>query len=239
MRVDSPNAALPTDAAASHVVPDGGAATETKAVAGLPGHARWWFAVVIGALLSLPVAWLLSYAATLPFFLGPFFFALFGLMIGASMHRIAAVRRPYSSSALVVGTTFVVALLWCVSIVKESRDFPREIAAQAASHHRTLDGRTIDEFHAMVSDDVRRFLREAYAPGGTIGYIRWALTRGEFKPGQVEGITRTVRPRQSRFVWGARVVLSIALLGFGIGSQTLPLRLTTERAVRAMDEGKT
>ncbi len=215
-------------------------ATETSAeVAPSSGWTgRWCLAVVIGALVSLPIAWLLSYAATLPFFLGPFFFALFGLLIGAIMHRIASPRRPYRSGVLVVGTTFVVALMLGVSIVNESRDLPQEIAEKVSRQNRTLGGRSIDEFHADVADDVRRFLRESYAPGGAIGYVRWVLTRGELAPGDIEGIHRTVLPRQRRFVWAARVVLSIALLGFGLGSQTLALRLNTDPIVRQIDRKK-
>ena len=51
---------------------------------------RWWLAVLAGVAVTLPVAWLLSFAGTLPFFLGVFFFALFGLLIGAVIYRVAA-----------------------------------------------------------------------------------------------------------------------------------------------------
>ena len=45
----------------------------------VPGPTRrWWLGVVVAAIFAIPLAWLLSYAASLPFFLGLFFLMLFG-----------------------------------------------------------------------------------------------------------------------------------------------------------------
>ena len=83
--------------------------------------ARWWAGVVAGAIASLPLAWLLSYAAFLMFFLGLFFFALFGLLIGAVVYRVAFGNQPYSRTTVLLGTTILVAVPWTFSIVKEAR----------------------------------------------------------------------------------------------------------------------
>ena len=83
---------------------------------------RWWIAVVVGLIVILPFAWLLSHAALLPFFLGLFFFVLFGLLVGAVMHRVASRGRSYCSMSLVPGTTNVVMVGFCVSIAQEARD---------------------------------------------------------------------------------------------------------------------
>lgn len=196
---------------------------------------RWWIGVAVGLVLAFPFGWLLSYAATLPFFLGPFFFALFGLVIGAVIHRVASPGRPYAPGVLVIGTTLIVLLIMSITIINESRDFPGEMAAQAAKRTRTLEGRTIYEYRADVSAGARRFLEVKYPPGGTLGYVRWIVTSGEVAPGEIEGVKRRLSPQQGGIIWSIRVVLSFALLGFGIGSLTLNLRLRDEPLIREID----
>ena len=200
---------------------------------GLTG--RWWAGVGVAAAISLPFAWLLSYAASLPFFIGVFFFLLFGLLIGATAYRVAAPGRPYSSVQLVMGTTVLVALVWGISIVKESRDFPGDVADRAVGRTRDLGERSVAQFRREVADDVRRFLADRYPPGGVSGYVRWVLTNGELKREELASLERgiSVPAAQTRIWWAVRVVLSIALLGFGIGSQTLTLNQSRESGVRA------
>lgn len=189
----------------------------------MPSH-RWWLGVLVGAVVALPIGWLLSYAATLPLLIGTFFFALFGLMIGAVIHRVAAPGRPFRSGALFLGTTIIVVLVFGETIFLESRDFPGEMADQAARMTRTLGNRSIEEFRAQTTAGVREYLVNNFPPGGTLGYVRWVVTRGRIAAGDIEGVARVLTPIQSGFYWSVRVVLSIALLGFGIGSQTLGLR---------------
>lgn len=218
------------DGAPSGMDPSDGTAAPSRS-----SSSRWWVGVAVGAVLAFPFGWLLSYAATLPFFLGPFFFALFGLVIGAVIHRVASPGRPYASGVLVTGTTLIVLLIMAITIINESRDFPDEMAAQAAKRTRILEGRTIYQFREDIAEGARRFLEEKYPPGGTIGYVRWIVTSGEVAPGEIEGVKRRLSPVQSGIAWSFRVVLSVALLGFGIGSLTLILRLRDEPLVREID----
>lgn len=199
------------------------------------GSGRWWLAVVVGTIASLPFAWILSYAAALPYFIGLFFFALFGLVIGAVAHRVAAPARPYRPSILIVGTACIVLTTWTLTVVKEAMDFPKDMVKQAEAT-RDLGGRTIAQFRAEVESDVRGFLRDRYPPGGTPGYIRWVLTNGQIQRGELAAVGRTLGVPQSGFWWAVRVVLSLALLAFGVGSQTLALRLSRDPIVRAMDD---
>ena len=171
----------------------------------------------------------------LPFYLGLFFFVLFGVVIGAAMHRVASPGRPYGQWALLAGTTLVVVAGWLTSVVKESRDFPADMAAEAGNRTRSIGDQTIYEYRAAVRHDVRRFIREHYPPGGTLGYVRWVLLSGELKKGQIAGVHRTLRRPQRGYKWGIRVVLSIALLAYGVGSQTFTLKLAKDRASRAKD----
>lgn len=197
---------------------------------------RWWLAVGTGAVVSMPLAWLLSHAALLPFLLGLFFYVLFGLIIGASMHRVASPGRPFSRSAIMVGTTVVVAFGWTTSIFLEGRDAPLKLATNAGDSTHYIGDQTIDEFRAGVSQRIRDVIAERYPPGGSLGYVRWVLASGEIEKGVVAGVHKPLRTVQSRLLWAVRVVLSLALFGFGIGSQTFLLRLERDPAVRAIDE---
>ncbi len=195
-----------------------------------PGRSArpWWVAVALGILISLPLAWLLSFAALLPFFIGLFFFVLFGLLIGAAMYRVAAPGRPFRPSAIVAGTTLVVVVGWGGSIIKEGRDFPSDMAAEAARRTSYIGDRPVAEFRAEAAAQVRRFLGEHYPPGGTIGYMRWILTSGELKKGDLAAVDRTLSRSPNGWVWAIRVALSIAGLAFGVASQTWLLKMPSE-----------
>ncbi|MEK6798862.1 MAG: hypothetical protein AABZ12_07860 [Planctomycetota bacterium] len=185
---------------------------------------RWWPGVGAGLMVSLPLVWLLSYAALLPFFLGVFFFALFGLVIGAAIHRVASPAGPYSPVGVLAGTTLVVLLVFGLSLLKESRDFPSDLAHDAVGRTADLHGRTAAEYRAAVEAEVRAFLKATYPPGRTLGYVRWMAASGEIKKGALPSVHRSLRrsPNGSWFI--VRAALSVGLLAFGVGSQTLPLR---------------
>ena len=196
----------------------------------------WWLAVAVGVIVSMPFAWLLSYAAALPFYLGLFFFVLFGLVIGAIMHRVASRRRPYRRAAVLAGTIIVAGAGWIVSIVVEGLAFPDDMGDDAIKRTLSVGDRSPEDYRAAVAQKVRLFLHERYSPGGLVGYVRWVLTSGELKKGEIEGVKVTLRRTQRGYRWAIRVALSIAFFGFGIGSQTLPLRLRADPAVRVMDD---
>jgi hypothetical protein len=190
-------------------------------------HGRWWCAVFVGVWFSLPFSWLLSFGALLPFLLGLFFFALFGLIIGALVFRIAAPGRPYGKGAIVVGTTLIVLVCWCTALVLESRDFPREMGQKATDATRSID-MTRQQHIEKMAEDVRAYLREEYPPGGLIGYVRWSLVDGKIKKNVLKGPGRTLKRDQVKAWWATRVVLSIGLLAFGVASMTWPLRLVED-----------
>ena len=187
--------------------------------------ARWWVGVVAGAIASLPLAWLLSYAAFLMFFLGLFFFALFGLLIGAVVYRVAFGNQPYSRTTVLLGTTILVAVPWTFSIVKEAHDFPGDMGRRVVNDvSLDLGQRSTAEYRAVVADEVRFFLQTNHGSSTTLGYIRWVVASGEIPSGALASVERPLRTGQYGMWWVVRVVLSIALLAFGIGSQTFSLR---------------
>lgn len=196
-------------------------------VSDTPGPSgRWWWGIGVGSLVSLPLAWLLSYGAALPFFLGLFFFMLFGLMIGAAVYRVAAPGAPYAKLQLLLGTTFLVVLTFGTSLWKEARDFPEDVARKVTSRTRDIGGRTAEEFRTAVANDIRALLADRYGPGSNWGYIRWVLTNGEINRGDLPTVEKGVSmpAAQVKVWWAFRVVASMGLLGFGISSQTLLLK---------------
>jgi len=184
---------------------------------------RLWVATLVGALASTPLAWLLSYGATLPFFLGIFFFALFGMIVGAVTFRVASPGRPYSKTSVLLATTFLVLFMFGFALVNESRGLPSDIAKKAAKKTADIGSLTGKQYRADVRNEVRRYLVDRYPPGGTIGYVRWVLTNGRFSRGDLPSVRLELTALQTRLTWAVRVVLTLALLAFGLGSQTLGL----------------
>ncbi len=186
---------------------------------------QFMLATVVGMLVSVPLGWLLSYAAQLPFYLGLFFFPLFGLMIGAAMHRAAHRARPYHTTPLLVGTTMAVMFCWMFSLTVEANDMPVWVATHASRNPRLkLHNQTIEAYRATVADNMTAYLKETYPPGGLIGYARWASTNGEITQQVAPGLLKSIHAPQRGIWWLIRVMLSVGLLAFGIGSQTLILR---------------
>jgi hypothetical protein len=107
------------------------------------------------------------------------------------------------------------------------------MATKAADDRRVILGnRTLDEYRAEVREQVHTFLRERYPPGGTVGYIRWITTSGELSQADVPLLARSLDRGQARYWWLIRVALSVGLLAFGVGSQTLLLKLPTDPTAR-------
>ncbi len=185
---------------------------------------RFWLAVLAAGVLSLPFCWLLSFAALLPFYLGLFFFALFGLPIGALVFRISSPGGPYRPSTVVAGTTVLVLGVWSVSIIKESRDLPWDMAEKAIKITPDLDGRTPQQFRNNVASEVRAHIGTNFPPGGVLGYVRWALSGGTLKKGELASVDASMTFSQTRYIFAIRMALSVGLLAFGVASQTWPLR---------------
>lgn len=213
-----------------------GAGESIASLACRPGD-RFWLGIFVGGIVGFPLSWLLAFAATLPFFIGLFFFALFGLVIGATVHRVASPGRPYARGTLWAGTIILVIGGWLVSICVEGRTLPMDFARDVPDWTRNLHGKTRSQFVEDVADRIRSNLRENYAPGGTLGYVRWVVTSGEFPKGSIDGVKRTLRVSQRKGWWIMRALFSIGLFWFGVSTQTFLLRLPRDpAAVRSGDD---
>lgn len=194
-------------------------ATATPSGARSPG--RFWLAILFGAAVTLPFAWLLSYAAALPFFLGVFFFALFGLVIGAFVYRLAVAHGPHSRNTVLIGTALLVGWGWGLSVAKEGYDFPVDRAKELSATTRSIGGRSLAEYETFMANGIRDYLSENYAPGGVRGYIHWVVTNGKIQRGEIPELLKSIHVSQSGWLWIVRVFLCILLYAFGIATQTL------------------
>ena len=124
-----------------------------------------------------------------------------------------------------MGGTAVVALVaWGTSFLVEAYDFPAQVADVAVRQpKKLLQGMTPTEYRQRSAEEVRDYLGKNYAPGGAIGYARWALTSGRVIP-PVGMLLRPFESSQPPVWWGIRVALSIVLLFAGIYSQVAPLK---------------
>jgi len=190
--------------------------------------ARWWAAVAAASAAGIPCGVVLSYAALLPFYIGVFFFALFGLMVGAFAFRIGSPSKPYPGARIILGTTVIVLVTFVASIVKEGRDFPKDMATRAIKSTRDIGTMTAAQFREKVALDVRQFLRDRYWPGGTVGYLRWALTSGRIPKSTFDWVEKELVFPQARYLLVIRIVLSIGLLAFGVASQTWAMHLPSK-----------
>lgn len=178
--------------------------------------------VLAGLGIGLPLGWLLSYLGSLPFFLGLFFFMLFGLVIGAVMFRSGQRRRPLQPRGLRLASALVVGVTWGTALTFEALEFPSNEANKALERVATLPAGTersqvLHEYRTFLV----RYLDERYPPGGVLGYFRWTVS-GRRIPLSVAGL-RTLAVDPDGWRWVVRVLLSVALLAFGVHSQVAGL----------------
>jgi hypothetical protein len=178
---------------------------------------------LVGGVLAWPLGLLLSFLGSLPFMLGVFFFALFGLLVGAVMYRVGVSRRPLPRWMLRTASAIVVLTAWIVAISAEARGFPPDRAAFALEQVRALPaGVTRAQALAESERFLHDYLRGHHPPGGVLGYIQWELF-GQRIGIPVGGGTRQVPINPEHWRWGLRVAVSVVLLAFGVHSQVAGL----------------
>jgi hypothetical protein len=182
--------------------------------------ARWILATVVTLCGGLPIGWLLATAALLPFYLGLFFFALFGLLLGAVQFRIGSPAAPISRWALWFGGILVVITTWTLAMGIEYLHLYSDAVRFVKESHRMLTPEQVRQVEADTPARIRERLAADYPPGGVAGYMQWAARSGEMAvsvtPG---GFPLTFRLRQRPFGFVLRVVISVILLAFGLFSQ--------------------
>ncbi len=196
------------------------------------GVGRWWIAVGCALVAAVPLGWLLSYGAALVAMLGLYFFALFGIILGGVMFRMAAPVRPIPTYQLRLGAGIVVVFCWCLSMAVEVHEFPTDKANQAVEQTPMLpEGQNVTEFRQHVADFVRETLRRDYGSSGFWGYARWVLASSKMHL-EVETLKRPIvlKSVHYRWWWGFRAIASIGFLAFGVYAVVQPLSGTKDPA---------
>ncbi len=191
-------------------------------------------ATAAGAAVAVPMGWLLAHAAMLVFYLGLFFFALFGLLIGAVEFRIARPVAPLARSSLLVVGLLTVLWTWLVAMAFEYHNLTSDVRTFVWNTFRTIDAEAAQQIDALPAR-LQENLRRSYPPGGLIGYMRWAARSGRMEVGKLPN-NRPIefRLRQGPRGWSLRVALCAGLLTFGVLSQVLSLA----DAPKPADEGE-
>lgn len=215
-----------------------------------PSENRTLRAVIVGLIVAVPIGAALSVAGPLVMYLGIFFFALMGLLLGAAMFRVWRPARPVERRTLVICSCIVGLSAFAVSLFVETLRFPSVVVNQAhfypvdPTQRASMDNvESIQKSHeqrkAAVRDAVRSDLKKRFPPGGMIGYLWWGTVDGKMKF-ELEG-ERTpiiVAMKQSRVGFPVRVILSAVLICLAVLSQVWPLRRSEaeEAAATAVDE---
>lgn len=209
--------------------PDSSVGASGPAAAWTPQHRKsWWTALALAFGLLVGLDWVLARLLWLPYFFGTFFFLIAGLMVGAVSFRVARGARPLTRGRIVRGVLLLASLSSFVTICWEYRF----IAAGAGAPPKFTDarnaalreGRSATEVLRQAADAFRDGLAVHFAPGGVVGYVRWAIASGEMRI-KVADSTETVSIDDHRgFVWPIRTIVALLLLATGLWLSYEPLR---------------
>jgi hypothetical protein len=191
---------------------------------------RLILATIAGAALAAFLGWtLLTWALSLMFLLGLFFFMLFGLLIGAVVFRIAAPARPIARSSLTAVTMLVTLAGWLTAVLKEATDFPHDFTQTVMRNAQGYNLHVPTDQYQRVEGEVQAFitkhLEDKYPPGGVLGYFKLASSGAAIEldlPNQLR--KARVPPRAPPWAWWTRVLLAPVLLAFAINSMISSLR---------------
>ncbi len=193
---------------------------------------RWiGWSYLAGLAVALPSGWLLAYLAALPFLLGLFFFLLLGLIVGATMYRVGSKAPvPTTATLWLLGSSVAVILLLS-SLYTEYRALPRSVEKKVRD---SISDPLAPDERAQLRQGVREFVAmhidTNYAPGGFLGYLRWAATNGKFTcPRILRESTVELRLSHRRILWMVRVGLSLLMVEWTIMSQMLGFRARAPR----------
>ena len=185
-----------------------------------------WKSTIAGLLVAVLLSWtLLSVALSLPFFLGLFFFMLFGLVIGAVMFRLANPHRPVAKSGIIVSTAIVSLICWAVALYGECVEFPEDFVNRAVkSSELYIPDNAYNEVCDQLDEFIVDYLKTNYPPGGVWGYLKMTAVGDPIKidiPNQPKIVT--LKPRVAPVSWWIRVVLSLVLLYIAVYAVTCDL----------------
>jgi len=178
--------------------------------------------------------WAFSHLSNLLVYVGLFFFALFGLILGATLFRLLAHFRPLPKVVFVsIGMLFVLGAWWG-GLALEASYYPGDFYLSCIEKFRRPPPEmTPEEQKEKILEQACDFLEENYGSCDTISYLRWGLASGEAKlpvPGRAK-LFLYKRPQRQTTLW-IRLGLSLGLLSFGVLSSLRMLDLTEEQVLK-------
>ncbi len=183
-------------------------------------------------------AWAFSHLGNLFYFLGLFFFILFGLIHGAAVFRFLSAFRPIRRPTLICIGWFFIFVTWGGGLVLEASYLPEDVYDDSIkTFKRGLPpGLQAADFKSDVRAQTTDYLRENYGSNLMISYVRWELAGGAMDL-TVRGRERSLayeRP-QRRIGFALRVLISLVLVIYGMFSQIGVLTKTTEQVQAGKD----
>lgn len=168
-------------------------------------------------------AWAFSHLANLFFYLGLFFFMLFALIMGSTLFRFLSGLGRVSKRAATVSGALCVLLSWGGGFVLEASYLPQDTYMNCLPK-RLPSGLTRDDLRRQIHTQARQFLTDRYGSSMTLAYLRWELDGGEMHIA-LEGVNEPLVyiRSQRRIGFALRLVLSLALVVYGVFSQIAAL----------------
>lgn len=192
-------------------------------------------AVVAALVILIALGWLLARLVWLWFFFGLFFFLLAGSLTGALVFPILRPTRPVAKGTIVALCAFVAVAGWIPSVVWEHRfivhsagDVPHFSAARNALVAASQPAGLVDSRAEAL---FTQLLERDFAPGGLIGYVRWAVAKGsseltlaDLPVADHAAFTDHVAIPHHGWRWPARAAVCVGLLFLGLWWQLVALR---------------
>lgn len=179
----------------------------------------WRTARIVSFLSLIPLGWLLVALIWLPLYMGLFFFLVAGLLVGAVSFRLARPARPMTRRRILRGAGLVALGCTVINLAWEYDQFARSVGKPPryaeARNAAVLAGEKASSIDSKANVAFRATLAERHAPGGLIGYVRWAISDADL-PLSVDGQTETIVMPHSGFRWPIRTLAALLLLAVGL-----------------------
>jgi xanthosine utilization system XapX-like protein len=183
--------------------------------------------LIVALVALLPLSWLLARLIWLPFYFGLFFFLVAGLLVGAVAFRVARAARPAPGRMVIRGAILVSILVAASSVCWEHRHIASNAGTGGkfpnARNAAVAAGRSPREVAARATEAFNAQLDAQYAPGGTIGYVRWAALGGPIVL-TVNGDDEKIVNDHQGIAWIVRTLFAVALMTAGLWSSLESLR---------------
>jgi hypothetical protein len=183
------------------------------------GPGGWNAAVLLCCAGIVPLCWLLARLIWLPLYMGLFFFIIAGLLVGASSFRLASRSRPIQRPRIILGSLLVAIVGGAAFLTFEYFHFARTVGEAPhfaeAKNTALQSGRTARSVEAAAAAEFQRELGTHYAPGGPLGYIRWAISSAAM-PLVVDSSRESIVLPHTGVRWIVRTISAVLLLGLGV-----------------------